>query len=414
MGRNEGCAVGLTVMLALSACTPTPKPEQWKIWNASQIAAVAARDDSSAALGATGIRARDLATVPKVGAPFRGTKYADPAPLLPVGGPAILPAFAERGTAAYFVTEVWQNAPKARVQPVYVWVSALAPNAPPSARLTLSSDPDDLVPTVFGVGPNSAFTSPFWQAHFVVPKEGETIGFDTATDVSEVLAHTGKSYDGPLVGCPILPEGVAFVGDRGVRPLSLEPVKALTPVSADGIRNAWVDQEIVKYVDLGPGTFQVDDAGEVVTTRLYSFVTGDVDAPTRVPVPAVLAADAKQNTLAERVDVWLNPAEMEVFVPAGAEWNEVREELRGLGFGVPTPGASIPAALEPFLRLRVAKRAPSMTATQHCFDSFSSFSGPCYWLDSEAAINTRLEGRQLFTTNTRMSVWPLLFNGAFP
>jgi hypothetical protein len=291
-------------------------------------------------------------------------------------------------------------------------VKRLAPNAPPSTRLFLGENPEDFVPTVFGVGPNSAFMSPYWHAQFVVPKDPDAIGFDTAKDVSEVLAVQGETFDGPPVGCPILPEGVTFTGARGLRPLSLEPVKPMTPAFNDGIRTAWVDKQIVKYVDLGPGTFQLNDEGEAQPTSIYFFVTGDVDKPTRLALPAVLAADTPRTGFANRVHVWLNGPDTEVFVPAG--WDAVRQELKDAGLVVLTPSASIAPDVEKKLRLRVARRAPNMAPTASCFEDAAALPGPCTWLDSEAALHASLEGRQFFDTNTRQTVWTVLFNGAFP
>lgn len=391
-GQRDGAF--LLALLALTACQPLDdKPRLVK--SALQLAAMAEKDES---IG--GMKVTTLFTVKGKEAPFRTAEFEPGAPASDATGPAMLPAFAEGGTAAYFVTEVWQNAAPPVVQPAYLLVTRLDPAAPPTQRLR---DADgQLVPTVFGVGPFSPFGSPYWEIWYAIPKEGAAIGRDTATDVRRLLAVTKESLPGPNVGCPIVPDEVQFSGERARRPLSLDVTKQV------GKSEAWADGSLFKYVDLGPGKFSTTVDGHVVATRIYSFVTPD--HPTPVTLPAVLAADARSNTLAERIDVILTKEDFEVFVPPGAQWNELRGKLTEQGLNVPTLTGTIAEADEKPLRLKVARRPDRQTS---CFADLAALPGPCTWLDSEAAINT-LRATQRVETGVRMSVWPMLFNGAIP
>lgn len=393
-----------------TGCLGPPGPE-WKSWNAYQLA-----DGAAAGKTFAGMPARSLAAVAGAddGVPFRGPDY-DGAPVrLDVGGPAILPAFAEGDLAAYFVTEVWQAVPEQVVQPVYAWVQSWDPSRGPMNRLRVSGGEHDgeLVPTVFGVGPKSGFGSPYWEAHFTVPREGEAIGWDSARDVREVLAKAADDgiHTGPNVGCPVVPFGTRFEGVRAVRPLTL------TPVKAPPWRSAWVDQALVEYVDLGMGSFQRDERGFVAEVPLYVFAAGDPAKPSLLPLPAVLARDAPANGLARRVDIWLNATDYEVFVPPGAQWARVRQGLLDQGVAVPSVDPAISDGVARAHALKVARRPPPRAgeAEFHCFDSAASLPGRCTWLDSQDAIDASTMPMQRVESDVRLSVWTVLFRGAIP
>jgi hypothetical protein len=379
---------------ALLACQPLDDKE-WKLWNAQQLVGFANKDGDI-----VGMPASQLTATAKHGVPFRTRDYEPVAAAYEAEGPTMLPAFAEGGTAAYFVTEAWQNNARPLVQPIYILVSEFEPTGPATKRLAVDGK---LVPTIFGVDAFSAFGSPYWQVQYVVPEDASKIGLDTVTDVRKVMQNKKEVHPGALVGCPILPGQVAFVDGRALRPLSFEPVRnlAVGPVAAsNGVRNAYAEGRLVDYVDLGPNTFAVDGDGYVVPTRIYYFFTEQG----HLRLPAVLAADARRNTLADRIDVRLDST-YEVFVPAGAEWSTVRDALRAAGVR-----ASSSASTDARLRLKVAKRDPTMGDSDSCFDGVRA----CPTLDSEAGVLANTTAFQRTDPHVRLSVWTMLFNGAIP
>lgn len=391
-GQRDG-ALWLA-LLALSACQPLDDNPR-AVKSALQLAAMAEKDES---IG--GMKVRSFFTVAGQPAPFRDLEFEPGAPAADATGPATLPAFAEGGPSAFFVTDVWQSAAAPVVQPAYMLVSRLDPAAPASQRLR---DADgQVLPIVFGVGPFSPFASPYWEIWYAIPKDASAVGRETATDVRRLLAVTEETVAGPNVGCPFVPAELLYSGERARRPLSLEAVKSV------GSAEAWVDGHLFRYGDLGPNKFRVADDGHVVATRLYTFVTPSSPAP--VELPAVLAADARANTLAERVDVVLTPEDFEVFVPPGAQWSALRKRLTDQGLTAPELTGTIAENVEKPLRLKVARRPDRQT---RCFADLAALPGPCTWLDSEAAISA-LRPTQRVASGVRLSVWPTLFNGAIP
>lgn len=403
-GSRGRWVLSIGLLGALCGCQPLDD-KVWKIWNARQLASIA--NDGKSIVG---MPASFLVATVKTGVPFRGAEYEPVAQAVTADGPAMLPAFAEGGTAAYFVTEAWQNAARPLVQPVYMFVSRFDAAAPPSQRVQIGGDPRRPVPNVFGVGAFNAFSSPYWQMQFTVAKDPASLGPDTVTDVRKVMANQTEVHPGPLVGCPFIPGQVTLADARGLRPLSFESLKQLKrPGDFDEVRHGYAEGAPVDYLDFGPETFQVDAEGRVVPTHIYFFVGAEKK---HLKLPAVLAADARSNALADRVDVQLDRT-FEVFVPSGSQWAAVRSGLEEGGVRAFDHGNTTPEAGDPRLALRVAKRAGSLGDGESCFAAGPP-PGPCAWVDSEAAVLAQTTPGQRVDPGVQLSVWTMLFNGAIP
>ncbi len=281
-------------------------------------------------------------------------------------GLVVQPAFSEGEPAAFVLTEIWDAHPTPWVQPAYVLVTAWDATAPASKRL-----PGSL--SVFPVGVESSFYTPFWRLVWAVVPEGTAA--DAVRSAGDVLRVATSLHPGPLVTCSVVPEDTALAKAAAEaaprRPLSGEPV------SARSLRQAWVDGRKVSYLELGASNFTSTPAELVTEVPIFVFVTRGADgARSEAGLPPVLADRPLRESLARRVDVVLGP-ELAVFVPAPL--SELRASLVEKGVSAPPAAAAIPADVARAFALRVASDA-------RCFGDAAQFPGGCTWLDSQAAI----------------------------
>ena len=375
--------VVVVVLSILCRCVPTSDPPA-KRWTGPDIYTAA---KAGKTIG--GFDARQLIVLAGAEVPFSGPLYESPPKIAPIDAFAILPAFALGQTAAYVVTELWENHPNPWVQPVYMLMAGFDP----FERLKVDQK---LVPIVFGVGRNSTFYSPFWEAYLVLPRGA--VGAEGVPDTRAVLSVAKEIREGALLLCPIIPPELSFAGnDTAQRPLTAEPVKLPSP----GVSRT--DGFFEPYVDFGPDRFRADKDGRLISTRIYFFNVLIDGKSTQLPLPAVLADDAATNGFARRVDVILD-GNASVFVPGDARWNDLRAQLSKLVVKAPLAAATIPAALAAQFTLRVATNAS-------CFTSAANFPAGCTWLDSESKILSSLSPRKLLETQVTLSAVPVSFPG---
>lgn len=326
--------------------------------------------------------------VVKAGAevPWHGAEYDGVATVAQADAVVVHPAFAAGDVAAFAITEVWENHPDPWVEPVYQFVEEFDADNPFGRRKTSGGKP---VPGLFGVGTDSTFYSPFWRLQFAVA--GSDPGpFTNVHDITQYAMHRG-----PVVICPIVPDGVRLSAAR--RPLSGDvfPDVAVGP--------AYVNGALVSYLDFGPNR-QVANAyedgadGTVTAADLYVWVSLAADGTrTLLELPPVLPAEAHEHAYVRRVDVVLG--DRPVFVPAAL--TALRAKLVAAGVTVPPADPAISAAVAARYALRVA-------AEDTCFSAAANFPQGCEWLDDEARVVKLTPANRIIETLVTYTATPVL------
>lgn len=371
----------VAALAALAGCAlPDPGPAA-KTWTVADFVSAARAGKDFAGIDAAGLVAFPGEPIAWRALPFQAEPSLQGAGV----GLTVLPAFADGLPAAWTATEIRYDHPAPWVQPVYLPVTAFDPAKPASNRLGGAH-------TVFGAGAAASFYSPFWRLQVVVVPADTAP--DALRDVRSMLAAALEVHDGPLVLCPIVPDGTGLAREANAaapqRPLTLEPLNEF------GLRTASVDGVETPYVDFGADRFEQTDHALVVEAPLYVFVNAsgeDERAP--LPLPFVLPKDPFRHSLLRRVDLVFT-SNLAVFVPAAQ--GALRADLLGRGLNVPAADATIPAATSASYALRVASDAS-------CFGDAGRFPGGCAWLDSQDAVESAVARHNLLRTDT-------LFTGA--
>ncbi|MBL8909616.1 MAG: hypothetical protein JNM17_02825 [Archangium sp.] len=274
-------------------------------------------------------------------------------------GLVVQPGVSNGTSAPFVITEIWRNHPTTWIQPVWV-PRKLDGNAPPKGL------------NVFSVNDDSTFYSPFWQLEVVVNDElkDDNEGFRSAREVLAVMGDEAKTtlVDGPLVYCPIIPDGVYVArNSAGVH----DPV---TGGTLDGLeqltRNeAWAENAQLFYGGFGAGRFTAN--GQLpVASRAYFWVTSEGEPV--LPLAAVLPAQPKAKSFVTRVDMRIPPT-AGVYVPSSRP--DLREKLLNLGLRVPAPSPA---------NANVDARALQVMLNPDCVTDAGISS--CTFVDSEAAV----------------------------
>lgn len=282
----------------------------------------------------------------------------------------VQPAWGDGQRLGYIVSEIWVGHPDLWVQPVY--------NLKPVQA-----------ETIFSVDIDSTFYSPYWRAWRV---SGAEPG-NRYVRVSDVNALPRQK--GPLVVCPIVPDGMGLgpPADLRLRDGGIEP----------GV--AFVNGHRVEYFSFGPERQAAepyaggDLDGVVRPAELYLFAARGADGGRELlrELPAVLPEDTWHHAYVRRVDVLLEREA--VFVPAG-DSTGLREKLRGLGVNVPAASVAIAADLAETHRGHVA-------IDGSCFESAAGFPASCEWLDSEAALDEGIPASRHFATDVTLTANPV-------
>ena len=329
------------LLLLLAACTPGPAAPEAKFWTTADFLAYQGQEPNFG-----GFFPGELARAE--GAPLRFQPGSQ------AGGPGltIFPGVADGAPAAFAITEIWENHPEPWVQPVW-------------APLDQNGGRPEGVINVFPVNVDSTFYSPFWRAELLLTEGLTDTTFRSARDILSSTKFERRT--GPLILCPIVPEGTLFAND-GSGPEDPVTLRALTTLPKNA--PAWVDGQKVTYLDFGPD--RASSNGQDLNEDLaYFFVSARGERP--LPLSAVLPSDPRRHSLVRRVDVVL-PAGAAAFVPSN------RPDLRALLASRDVTVPDVPPALDAFPQysLRVA-------ANPACFQDVN-FPGACDWLDSTARL----------------------------
>jgi hypothetical protein len=317
------------------ACAPAPAPTA-KVWTAREF--FARRDVTAPIFGGwapSQLLVTEGQTIPfttRVQGAFEGL--------------TVFPGVSDGRAVGFVINDIWQDHPEPWVQPVYV------PDPEPT---------DGGIPSVFPVGLDSTFYSPWWRMELVPLEASEAAGFTSAQWVLERKAARGT---GPLVLCPIVPTAdfdvAAEVKEGPTHPLTRRALKSPEH------RTAFVDGARVSYLGFGPGRAP-SNGQRLVESDLFVFVKDGKP----LPVAAVLPPAARARGFLRRVEVEV-PAGAGFFVPSNRA-DLLDEVLAPLA---PPVAASLDSFQEYALRLA---RDPA------CFSS-AGFPDTCDWLDSPEKV----------------------------
>lgn len=327
--------LGAAVSLLLLACGPAPGPLA-KVWTPREFLA---RQAVTAPIFGGWAPAELLVTE---GQPIPFSRQTQG----PKEGLTVFPGVSEGRALGFIIVDLWQDHPEPWVQPVWVPATATAPHEPRPRAITL-----------FPVGLDSTFYSPWWRMQLVPVEDGVTL-----TTSKEVLDRRVLP-PGPLVLCPVVSPGTvgvaAAAGERPRHPLTGAPL--VTPEH----RGAFVDGATVTYLELGAERAPFDGQ-RLLEAELFVFVRGG--AP--LPVAAVWPPAPRGHGFLRRVEVPVPPGAA-FFVPAA------RPDLRApLGELAPMVSPALDGFTEYALRLA---RDPA------CFEA-ATFPAACDWLDTHEKV----------------------------
>ena len=328
------------MFVAMMACAPGPAPTA-KVWTPREF--FAKREVTRPIFG--GWAPSELLVTEGQTIPFT-TRVQGPFEGLP-----IFPGVSDGRAVGFVITDVWQGHPEPWVQPVYTPAVA-SPEGAPRERVG--------IPTVFPVGLDSTFYSPWWRMELVPLEDAESTSLISS---QLVLDKKTARVPGPLVLCPIVPKSTFDVAAEK-RTMPFHPLTGAALASPEQ-KVAFVDGDPVTYLGFGPGRAPADGQ-RLIESELFVFVK-DGKA---LPVAAVMPSAARAHGFLRRVEVEV-PKGAAFFVPSN------RPDLRArLGELAPPVAASLDEFREYGLRLA---RDPA------CFSS-PNFPSACDWLDAHDTV----------------------------
>jgi hypothetical protein len=331
-------ALGLTVMAVAAAACQAPAGPEAKVWTPREFFE------------------RRAVTAPVFGGWAPSALLVEPGQRIPYStrtqamgeGLPVQPGVSAGRAVGFVITDVWQDHPDPWVQPV--WMPAT--QGTPRVRRTD-------VNTVFPVGLDSTFYSPWWRAQLVPVSDADAAGL---TSARAVLRQASPFEEGPLVLCPIISPPTVRVATDGTGAIRHPLTNAL--LVPPEVSKAWVEGVETPYLSFGTGLAPFDGQ-RLVEAELFVFTRAGVG----LPIAAVLPDDARGHAFLRRVEVPL-PTGAVVFVPSNRP--DLREPLGDLAPPV-DPALDVHTAYA----LRVARNVA-------CFGA--GFPASCDWLDSPAKL----------------------------
>jgi hypothetical protein len=164
-----------------------------------------------------------------------------------------------------FTTEVWAGFDEVWIQPLYVAVEKYNPDAPPTRAVV----PGKKWRPIFGVGPDSAFYSSYWQTIYFQIPEGEDL--DSFRSVRDVLT---RGYDlRPSEGrvMAIVPDSVS------APPIVTMPAPGGEEVGGPAPGIGYYDGKEMSFLDFGTETFTWNADLAVEEAPLFVWVARGED-----------------------------------------------------------------------------------------------------------------------------------------
>jgi hypothetical protein len=305
----------------------------------------------------------------------------------------IAPAFTEGEASAYMSTDVWINFPKVWVQPLYIFVSGFTASGAPM--------PLDL-PWVMGVGPQSAFWSPYFRVTFV--EVDPRTPADRFRRVGDILSANLRLFPGPTRLVTAAPAGMH---PEAPEKILLPELQGEGGIGLPVMRTVWIDgvTEAQSALDFGPGRFEIGPGATVVEQPLFFFFKQEagtwvsLTAAPRVGGTGELFANRTVSAPGNRPAfgsfwrLWSVrlPGSARIFVPSAqvATW-----EARTANWSSPSIAlARLPAALDrPEMAAALAPFAYKILLDDACLATAANVGdlAACPFLDSQAALEKYL------------------------
>lgn len=301
------------------------------------------------------------------------------------------PAFHEGKPAAFVTTEIWIGREEIWTQPGYVMVTEWSEAAPFSKVLR---DPAGMrAATVFDVGADSAFYSPFWEFYYaVVPPTTPVDFYKSSVDVYNDRLPIFKG--GPVL-CSLSPEDVV-VPDPFVHPLVGASFRGFSVSSVP----AWVNGASVAYLVQGSNNYRVGAAGVVEERPMFIFVKRGGDGQVHpFGAPMVVGATplfSGQKASAGAPMTGYTRIYLAVLPTAAAAFDTAQYPVAAaalLATGI-APGAYQGRIAVNAIPAPVMGMPPRPT----CFEA-ATFPQSCVWLDSQVQVETQLGAANLRRTS---------------
>jgi hypothetical protein len=303
----------------------------------------------------------------------------------------VQPAFAEGKPAAYVTTDVWLDIPKVWLQPAYREIDQW------SAESTVIPNS----PILIDVEEESLFYSPFWNFHLAVVGPGSNPERYRSTrqilDARPSLPlHPGGWGDYPI--CPVdflaTPSGTHLVDPTwGFDLAEIAP------------RYARYNGEQKRLLDLGAGTFDVDEAGLIEALPFFVFARRNAEGR----LIAIVKGTEPEPRVAGVGPLWSGRPATITQNSAGSDaprlgmfWNLVLAALPtgADAFHVSNHMGATAIATEAGIDIREFEGRVALNAS--CFDD-PLFPTSCFWLDSQARIEGALGSGGIVVTKVNVN-----------
>jgi hypothetical protein len=307
-------------------------------------------------------------------------------------------SFSEGAPVAYITTDFWRDYDQIWLQPMYFLVTSWDPENPGANRLL---KPDGTVTgPIFGVGPGSAFYSPYWQVYYVeVPLGTPPTKYTAARPLFEDhrVMHLGANRY-----ASIGPATVSVPQEADVeffRPYLDDPTQLADVIASARQLKGWLDGTSVVYVDFGIDGFAANGANVVQDIPLFAFEQEVGGALQLLSVPFVggvaplfsgIGGEVGSDNRPHFGGLWRIHF---VTLPAGARaFADTDEAALGL------------TGQEKYFK-RVALNADQCLASAGAFPS-------CIWLDSQAQIENNIGPRGIERTTLQPACPFVAWDGA--
>ena len=301
------------------------------------------------------------------------------------------PAFHEGKPAAFVTTEIWIGREEIWTQPGYVMVTEWSEANPFTKALRDAAGMR--AATVFDVGAESDFYSPFWQFFYVVVPPTTPIDFYKSS--VDVYNDHLPLFKGGLVLCSLSPDDVV-VPDPFVHPLVGTTMRGFSVSSVP----AWVNGVPVAYLLQGSSNFGVGDGGVVHERPMFVFVKRGSDGQVH-PIAAPMVVGATPLYSGQKASAGLPlTGYTRIYLatlPAAAAAFDA-SQYPGAASALLAAGIA-PAAYQGRVAVNaIAPPVMGMPPRPTCFEA-ATFPQSCVWLDSQVQVETQLGAANLRRTS---------------
>lgn len=320
--------------------------------------------------------------------------------------------------SAYVTTEVWAGFDEVWVQPVYVPVTGYT-----DGKAARFAKPGEQWNPIFGVGPDSAFYSPYWQ----------TIYFEAAATDDLATFHSVKDVlDRGVNLRPAEGHVMALVPKTVSGPAAMGAIGGPTPGTGQ------IDGVEAPFLDFGTGSFTWDDELVVEEDPLYVWVARDATGELRtldIPTvggsgppyshrePKVVGGQPKYGAYWRIYTVEVPPG-MKVVAPPHPEFDALRTGLKDAGLSyvyTADYGQNVRDAMATEIGDWVGRVVtnPACLANKYALDP-TNLGDPnvgatplCVYLDSQEALEATVPGNAIHKTDILVTC-PFVSYHGFP